>query len=78
MKVVRKVIALTVMLFGMTGWAGDSAPFLLDTIEPFVEAGEEVLFSYNSSWIGGNSSAEVVISAEIILSLLRRFAPPPL
>ena len=63
MKIIRKFIALTAMLIGMIGWSGDSAPFLLDTIEPFVETGEEVSFSYNSAWIGGNASAEVVISA---------------
>ena len=64
MKIDKLIIVLAVMLSGMAGWAGDSAPFLLDTIEPFVEAGEEVLFSYNSSWIGGYSSAEVVIAAD--------------
>lgn len=60
MKVVRKIIALTVILFGMTGWAGDSAPFLLDTTDPLITAP----ITYNSSWVGGDSSAEVVISAD--------------
>lgn len=64
MKIIREFIALTAVFLGMTTWAGDSAPFLLDTIEPLVEAGEEVLFSYNSSWIGGDPSAEVVISVD--------------
>ena len=57
MKIIRKFVALTAMLIGMISWAGDSAPFLLDTIEPLVETGEEVSFNYNSSWIGGDSSA---------------------
>ena len=32
MKMNKKIIALTEILICMTGWAGDSAPFLLDTI----------------------------------------------
>ena len=64
MKIIREFIALTAMLSGMIGWAGDSAPFLLDAIEPLVAPGGEVSFSYNSSWIGGDPSAEVVISAD--------------
>lgn len=64
MKMKKKILVFAVMLFGMMGWADDSAPFLLDTIESLVETGEEVSFSYNSAWIGGNSSAEVVISAD--------------
>jgi hypothetical protein len=64
MKMYKKIIALTAMLFGMTCWAGDSAPFLLDTTDQLVATGGEVSFSYNSSWIGGDPSAEVVISAD--------------
>ena len=64
MKMNKKIIALTAMLICMICWAGDSAPFMLDTIDPFVETGEEVSLSYNSAWVGGDSSAEVVISAD--------------
>ena len=64
MKIIREFIAFTAILIGMTGWAGDSAPFLLDTTDPMVKTGGEVSFSYNSSWIGDDSSAEVVISAD--------------
>lgn len=64
MKMNKKILVFAVMLFGMMGWADDSAPFLLDTIESLVETGEEVSFSYNSAWIGGNSLAEVVISVD--------------
>ena len=60
MKMNKKIIALTAILFGMTGWAGDSAPFLLDTTDPLITAP----FTYNSSWIGGDPSAEVVIVAD--------------
>ena len=61
MKIIRRFIAFTAIFVGMTGWAGDSAPFLLDTTDPVVEIGGDVSLSYNSTWIGGNSSAEVVI-----------------
>ena len=44
----------------MTGWAGDSVPFLLDTTDPLITAP----ITYNSSWVGGDSSAEIVISAD--------------
>jgi hypothetical protein len=64
MRTAQKIVAFTAILIGMTGWAGDSAPFLLDTIEPLIETGEEVSLSYNSAWIGGNQSAEVVISVD--------------
>lgn len=56
----KKIIALTAILIGMTARAGDSAPFLLDTTDPLITAP----FTYNSSWVGGDSSAEVVISAD--------------
>ena len=57
----KKLITASIaMLFGMTGWAGDSAPFLLDTTDFLITAP----ITYNSSWIGGNPSAEVVISAD--------------
>ena len=58
MKIIREFIALTAILIGMIGWAGDSAPFLLDTTDPLIAAP----ITYNSSWVGGDSSAEVVIS----------------
>ena len=60
MKIVREFIALTAMLSGMTSWAGDSVPFLLDTTDPLNTAP----ITYNSSWVGGDSSAEIVISAD--------------
>ena len=60
MKIIREFIALTAILIGMTGRAGDSVPFLLDTTDPLITAP----ITYNSSWIGGNSSAEVVIVAD--------------
>ena len=55
MKMYKKIIAFAAMLFGMTGWAGDSEPFLLDTTDPLITAP----IIYNSSWIGDDSSAEV-------------------
>ena len=58
MKIIREFIALTAILIGMTCWAGDSVPFLLDTTDPLITAP----ITYNSSWVGGDSSAEVVIS----------------
>ena len=64
MKIIRKFIAFTAIFVGMTCWAGDSAPFLLDTTDQLVATGVEVSFSYNSSWIGGEPSAEVVISVD--------------
>ena len=60
MKIIREFIALTAILIGMIGWAGDSAPFLLDTTDPLITAP----ITYNSSWVGGDSSAEIVISAD--------------
>ena len=60
MRIVQKIVALTAILIGMIGWAGDSEPFLLDTTDPLITAP----IIYNSSWIGGDSSAEVVISAD--------------
>ena len=64
MSMYKKIIALVVMLISVAGWTGDSAPFLLDTTDQLVATGEEVSLSYNSSWVGGNLSAEVVISAD--------------
>lgn len=60
MKIIREFIALTAILIGMIGWAGDSVPFLLDTTDPLITAP----ITYNSSWIGGDSLAEIVISAD--------------
>ena len=60
MKIMKKIIALPAMLIGMMGWAGDSAPFLLDMTDSLITAP----ITYNSSWVGGDSSAEVVISAD--------------
>ena len=45
----KKIIARTAILIGMMGWAGDSAPFLLDTTDPLITAP----ITYNSSWVGG-------------------------
>lgn len=59
-KIIREFIALTAILISMIGWAGDSGPFLLDTTDPLITAP----ITYNSSWIGDESSAEVVISAD--------------
>ena len=58
MKAILKIITLAAMLIGITGWAGESAPFLLDTTDPLITAP----ISYNSAWIGGYSSAEVIIT----------------
>ena len=60
MKIIREFIALTAILIGMIGWAGESVPFLLDTTDPLITAP----ITYNSSWVGGDSSAEIVISAD--------------
>jgi hypothetical protein len=55
----KNLIVLVAILIGMVGWSGDSAPFLLDTTaDPLIA----VPIMYNSSWIGGDSSAEVVIA----------------
>lgn len=59
-RIIREFIALTAILIGMTSWAGDSVPFLLDTTDPLNTAP----ITYNSSWVGGDSSAEIVISAD--------------
>ena len=60
MRIIREFIVLTAIFLGMTTWAGDSAPFLLETGDVLINAPIE----YNSSWVGGDSSAEVVISAD--------------
>ena len=60
MRIIREFIALTAILIGMTSRAGDSAPFLLETGDVLINAPIE----YNSSWVGGDPSAEVVISAD--------------
>ena len=62
-KMNKKIIAFIMILLEMTGLAGDSAPFLLDT-KDLMGRGEIILVSYNSTWIGDNSSAEVVISVD--------------
>jgi hypothetical protein len=56
----NKIISLIVLLLAIISQAGDSVPFLLNTINPLITAP----ITYNSSWIGGNPSAEVVISAD--------------
>ena len=60
MRMYKKILVLAVILIGMIGWAGDSAPFLLDTTDPLITAP----ITYNSLWVGGDSSAEIVISAD--------------
>ena len=59
MKMIRAIIVLSTVIFAVFGQAGDSAPFVLDTRdEPLIKDS----IAYDSSWIGGNSSATVVIT----------------
>ena len=59
----NKMIVISVLVLKtLVGYSGDSAYFLLDTM-----LGETLItapIAYNSTWIGDNSSAEVVISVD--------------
>ena len=54
------VVAMITAFAAMLGHAGDSAPFVLNNAtSPF---GESVVLPWNAEWIGGNTSATVIIT----------------
>ena len=63
MKLIRSIIALVAAMASMVVSAGDSAPFLLDTVttstSPVVDS---LSISWDASWIGGDAGATVVIA----------------
>jgi len=58
MKLVKTIITMAAVLAAMVEYAGDSAPFRLDTTSP---VGDSIFISWDASWIGGNANATVVI-----------------
>lgn len=63
MKLVKSIIALAAAFAAMVGFAGDSAPFRLDTVTPSTSpAVTSLAVSWDASWIGGNANATVVIA----------------
>ncbi len=62
MKLIKSMIVITTALAAMIGYAGDSAPFRLDTVTTSTSpAVGSLLISWDASWIGGRSDATVVI-----------------
>jgi hypothetical protein len=59
MRMIRTIVSLTALPFVAFGQAGDSVPFLLDSTNDSLVKDP---LSYNSSWVGGNSSATIVIA----------------
>ena len=56
----RMIVAMIAVMTATAGFAGDSAPFLLDTRdEPTVES--TIAVTWDASWIGGDAGATVVI-----------------
>ena len=63
MRMTKSIAAITMALFATFARAGDSAPFLLDTVTPSTSPTVTSLsVSWNASWIGGNANATVVIA----------------
>ena len=60
MKISNTIISVMALLFAVVGFAGDSAPFRLDTSTSPV--GDSISISWDASWIGGNANATVVIN----------------
>ncbi len=58
MKLIKSIIAMAAVMAAAIGYAGDSAPFRLDTALP--PAGS-LSISWDASWIGGDTNATVVI-----------------
>ena len=62
MKMARTILTMAAALAAMIGYAGDSAPFRLDTVTTSTSpAVGSLLISWDASWIGGRSDATVVI-----------------
>ena len=60
MKMIKAILAFAVALVAITGQAGDSSPFPVDTVlSPTVDS---ILVSWDVAWIGGDTNAMVVIS----------------
>ena len=62
MKMTKSILAMVVALAATVGYAGDSAPFRLDTVA--VSTGvlvDSITLPYDASWVGGNANATVVI-----------------
>ena len=60
MRLRKLVVAMITAFAAMLGHAGDSAPFVLNNAtSPF---GESVVLPWNAEWIGGNTSATVIIT----------------
>ena len=59
MKMMKSMLMMCMLLVAAFAHAGESAPFVLDTRAATVVSSADL--AYNSSWIGGDSSAAVVI-----------------
>ncbi len=63
MKLVKSIVAIAAAMVASVGYAGDSAPFRLDTVtistSPTVDS---LSISWDASWVGGNANATVVIA----------------
>ena len=63
MKMKKTVLAMTAAVAATVGFAGDSAPFLLDTVTTSTSSAVDSLaISWDASWIGGDAGATVVIA----------------
>ena len=62
MKLVKSIVAIAAAMVASVGYAGDSAPFRLDT--ETISSGAVVNslpVSWDASWVGGDANATVVI-----------------
>ena len=59
MKLIKSIIAMAAAWVVTIGYAGDSAPFRLDTTTSPV--GDSISISWDASWVGGDTNATVVI-----------------
>ena len=60
MKMMKSILIMCMMFVAAFSHAGESAPFLLDTRDASAVSSANI--AYDSSWIGGDTSATVVIS----------------
>ncbi len=62
MKLIKTIITMVSAMAATVGYAGDSAPFRLDTCDDNIAHIKPFTMTWDASWIGGRSDATVVIS----------------
>ena len=62
MKMTKTILAMAAAMSVMVGYAGDSAPFRIDTRDDNLAHLNPFTMTWDASWIGGSSDATVVIA----------------